>query len=143
MLGDGVSLGRLGTIRSSGLRELGVGVRLGNYVGLGDGYFLGGFGGITIGDETIIGPGFFVHSDNHDFDDHSKSIRTQGTTGMPVHIGPRCWIGSNVTVLGGVTIGADSVIGAGSVVTKSFSAGSIIVGNPARAIRNRLERSEA
>ena len=138
-LGRGVSLGRMGRIRATAtVTELGHGLEIGDFVGLGDGFYLGAFGGITIGPETIVGERLTVHSDNHDFDDVTKAIRQQATTGMPVKIGARCWLGSNVTILGGVQIGDDSVIGAGSIVTQSFPKGSVLVGNPARSIRNRF-----
>ncbi|MEL6486490.1 MAG: acyltransferase [Pseudomonadota bacterium] len=141
-IGAGVTLGRYGRIRATAtLTQIGKGVRIGDYVGIGDFFYLGAFGGIDIGPETIVGERLTIHSDNHDFDDVSTAIRRQATTAMPVSIGARCWFGSNVTILGGVEIGDDCVIGAGSVVTRSFPAGSIIVGNPGRMVRNRFDRA--
>ncbi|MEQ8771974.1 MAG: acyltransferase [Erythrobacter sp.] len=137
-IGAGVSLGRYGRMSATGsLAELGRGVRLEDYVGIGDFFYLGAYGGIRIDTETIVGPHLYVHSDNHDFDDPAISIRRQSVTEEPVRIGARCWLGSNVTILGGVEIGDDCVVGAGAVVTKSFPAGSVIVGNPARVIGTR------
>lgn len=131
-LGKGVSLGRFGKIRSTAtLTALGEGVNVGDYVGMGDGFYLGGFGGIEIGSNTIVGERLMVHSDNHFFDDMSLLIRDQGMERKPVSIGNNCWMGSNVTILGGVKIGSGSVIGAGSIVTRSFPENSVIVGNPA------------
>lgn len=141
-IGRGVSLGRGGRIRATAtLTELGAGVTIGDHVGLGDGFYLGAFGGIEIGSGTIVGERLTVHSDNHDFDDPTRSIREQGTTALPVRIGARCWMGSNVAVLGGVEIGPDCVVGAGAVITKSFPAGSVIAGNPARLLRSRFRDS--
>ena len=59
---------------------------------------------------------------------------------MPVSIGENCWFGSNVTVLGGVSIGSGCVVGAGSVVTKDMPGNSVIVGNPARVFKNRMDK---
>ncbi|WP_417464359.1 acyltransferase [Kordiimonas sp.] len=142
-IGRGVSLGRYGRMRATAtLNDLGIGVKIGDFVGMGDNFYLGAFGGIEIGAETIIGERLTIHSDNHDFDDTATAIRLQGTTKLPVRIGTRCWLGSNITILGGVTVGDDCVIGAGAVVTKSFPRGSIIVGNPARVVRNRFANSQ-
>lgn len=136
ILGSNSSVGPYSKIRSTmSLKNLGVGVSIGNNVGIGGWLYLGGWGGISIGDDTIIGERLTVHSDKHLFEDESLLIRHQGVQAEPVVVGKNCWIGSNVTILGGVTIGDRCVIGAGSVVTKSFSPGSLLVGNPARCVR--------
>lgn len=54
---------------------------------------------------------------------------------MPVHIGKNCWLGAGVVVMPGVTIGDNSVIGAGSIVTKDIPANVVAVGNPCRVLR--------
>ena len=59
---------------------------------------------------------------------------------LPVHIGNRVWIGAGAIILPGVTIGDDTVIGAGSVVTKDIPAGVVAVGNPCRVLREIGER---
>lgn len=138
IIGTGSSLGRYGKIQATAtLVQIGKGINIGRYVGIGENFYFGAFGGISIGDETIIGERLTIHSDNHNFDDLSSTIRTQGTIAAPVEIGKNCWIGSNVTILGGVKIADGCVIGAGSVVTKSMSENAIIVGNPATAIKVR------
>ena len=59
---------------------------------------------------------------------------------MPVHIGENVWVGAGAVILPGVSIGNDSVIGAGSVVTKDIPANVVAVGNPCRVLRKIGER---
>jgi acetyltransferase-like isoleucine patch superfamily enzyme len=137
-LGQRTSLGRYSILRcTSHPGELGEGIIIEDDVGIGSGSYLGGWGGIRIRKNTIIGERFTVHSDNHLFNDLTKLIRLQGVIGMPVDIGENCWIGSNVTVLGGVKIGNGCVIGAGTIVLKNVPENSIVVGNPGRIVRSR------
>ena len=100
-----------------------------------------GHGGITIGEDTQIGPGCLITTTDHDYRDQLRA------SFKAVTIGKRVWMGANVTVLPGVSIGDEAVIGAGSVVTKSIPARSIAVGVPARVIKTiddvRRERLEA
>jgi acetyltransferase-like isoleucine patch superfamily enzyme len=112
-------------------------IKIGQNVGIADFSSLGGSGGLTIGDDTIIAQYFSAHPENHIFDDLNKPIRLQGTTRSPITIGNNCWIGAKVTVVAGVTIGDGVIIGAGSVVTKDIPAYSVAVGNPAKIIRSR------
>lgn len=77
---------------------------------------------------------------NHAFD--SKE-RTDGyEKSLPIEIGDNVWIGGGVTIIGGVKIGQNSIIGAGSVVTKNIPDGVIVAGNPAKVIREITENDK-
>jgi acetyltransferase-like isoleucine patch superfamily enzyme len=101
------------------------------------GCWINAMGKITIGNNVIIGPYCVIHSGNHRFDRLDIPIRLQGYEKSQVIIEDDCWLGANVIVLSGVTIGKGSVIGAGSVVTKDIPRFSVVAGNPARVIKNR------
>jgi maltose O-acetyltransferase len=88
---------------------------------------------ITIGDRVQIGPGVQLLAADHPLD---PDLRRAGfENARPIDIGPDAWIGGGAIVLPGITIGENSVIGAGSVVTKPIPANSVAVGNPCRVIR--------
>lgn len=87
---------------------------------------------IRIGKGTIIAPGVGVITSNHDVFNLAEHAE-----GKDVVIGENCWIGMNAVILPGVVLGDRTIVGAGAVVTKSFPQGNcIIVGNPARLLRN-------
>lgn len=86
-------------------------------------------GGITIGDGTMIAANVQLISNNHDL------YERQIITCKPIIIGKNVWIGAGATVLPGITIGDNAVIGAASVVTKDVPADCIVAGNPARFIK--------
>ncbi len=88
-------------------------------------------GGIVIGNGVLIGHNVSLLTLNHD---ESPDLR-QNIHPKPIKIGDNVWIGSDCTILPGVTIGDGVIIGAGSVVTKSVPKNTIAVGNPARVIR--------
>jgi len=88
--------------------------------------------GIEIGEGTIWAPGCKFISANHSFKDLTKNIKT-----TPIIIGKNVWIASNVVILPTIHIGDYCVVGAGSIVTKSFDSYLIIAGNPAKAIASR------
>lgn len=95
-------------------------------------------GGIFIGNDVLIGHNVVVATLNHFIDPDRRG----GMTPKPVRIGNKVWIGSNSTILPGVSIGNGSIVGAGSVVTKDVPSGSIVAGNPARLLRKIPESNQ-
>ena len=88
---------------------------------------------IYVGDYTMFGPNVTIATAGHPL---LPSLREKGYQyNMPVHIGRCCWIGAGAIILPGVTIGDNTVIGAGSVVTKDIPANVVAVGNPCRVLR--------
>ena len=88
---------------------------------------------IYIGDCTMLGPNVVIATAGHPI---LPELREQALQyNMPVHIGRNCWLGAGVIVLPGVSIGDNTVIGAGSVVTKDIPANVVAVGNPCKVLR--------
>ena len=88
---------------------------------------------IYVGDNTMFGPNVTIATAGHPID---PELRRQGLQyNLPVHIGKNCWIGAGVMIMPGVTIGDNTVIGAGSVVTRDIPANVVAVGNPCRVLR--------
>ena len=93
---------------------------------------------IYIGDCTMIGPNVTIATAGHPIE---PGLRSRGLQyNMPVHIGKNCWLGAGVIVMPGVTIGDNTVIGAGSIVTRDIPANVVAVGNPCRVMRPVGER---
>jgi acetyltransferase-like isoleucine patch superfamily enzyme len=89
-------------------------------------------GGIVIGDDCLIGHNSVFATLNHDLDPAKRTDLHPA----PIVVGRNVWIGANVTVLPGVTIGDNAVVAAASVVTKDVPTNTIVVGSPARVVRN-------
>ena len=136
--GNNVSLGYFTHIELTGsLKLLGLGMIVGNNVGLGShGHYGSGAGLLEIGDNTIFGNYVSIHPENHNFADLNIPIRLQGVNGKGIKIGNDCWIGAGAIILNGLTIGDGAVVGAGAVVTKDVEPYTIVVGNPARKIKD-------
>jgi Acetyltransferase (isoleucine patch superfamily) len=81
---------------------------------------------IEIGENTLLGENVKIYDHNHLYRDKNKTIKEQGFSKEAIHIGKNCWIGSNVTILKGVTIGDNVVIGANVLVYKSIKSNSIV-----------------
>ena len=88
---------------------------------------------IYVGDCTMLGPNVVIATAGHPILPELREKAYQYN--MPVHIGKNCWLGAGVIVLPGVTIGDNSVIGAGSIVTKDIPSNVVAVGNPCRVLR--------
>jgi acetyltransferase-like isoleucine patch superfamily enzyme len=92
--------------------------------------------GITIEDDVILGSGIHFYCHDHKFDNPDIQIIDQGyLESKPIVLKKGCWIGANCVLLFGVTVGENSVVGAGSVVTKSLPDKVLAAGNPAKVIR--------
>ena len=92
-------------------------------------------GPVTIGNHVNLAQGITVTALNHNFTDSKKRIDEQGITTAPVHIDDDIWIGANAVILPGVCIGRHSVVAAGAVVTKDVPPHSLVVGVPAKVIK--------
>lgn len=92
-----------------------------------------GAGGITIEDDVRVAANVQLISNNHDL------IDREVLTCKPVVLKRNCWIGAGASILPGVTIGQNAVVGAGSVVTKDVAPNTVVAGNPAKLIK-RIEK---
>jgi acetyltransferase-like isoleucine patch superfamily enzyme len=92
---------------------------------------------VTLGPDVLLAPRCYISDHNHQFSNPGVPVIHQGmTTPAAVTIGDGCWLGINVCVLAGVTLGRNCVVAANSVVTSSFPDGSVIGGAPARLLRS-------
>ena len=111
--------------------DFGRNIHLGHRVFVNSGCRFQDQGGIFIGDDVLIGHNVVLATLNHVLDPEHRGDLVHN----PIRIGRGVWIGSNATVLGGVTIGDDSVVAAGAVVTKDVPARTVVGGVPAKMIR--------
>ncbi|CAM3235867.1 sugar O-acetyltransferase [Lactiplantibacillus plajomi] len=88
---------------------------------------------INIGDHVLFGPKVGLYTSNHMIDPQARVAG--GCVAKPIMIGDCCWLAANVTVLPGVTIGKNTIIGGGSVVTHDIPANVFAAGNPCRVLR--------
>ncbi|MEA2154037.1 MAG: hypothetical protein QOE11_177 [Solirubrobacteraceae bacterium] len=111
-------------------------VRIGEGTFLNLGVMVAAVGLVEIGSHCMLANGCFVTDGNHRFDDPGKPVPWQGfSTKGPTRIGDNVWLGANVVVTSGVTIGERCVVGANSVVTQDIPPFSIAAGAPAKVLR--------
>nr|WP_321410897.1 acyltransferase [uncultured Carboxylicivirga sp.] len=108
---------------------------IGNGSHIGDGTIIDMCSDVTIDEEVAIGPNCTIYTHDHKFDDMNKPAWKGGLILKPVVIKRGAWIGSNVTILPGVTIGERAVIAAGAVVTQNVSPNTIVGGVPAKLLK--------
>lgn len=111
-------------------------VKIGRGVIIMPGCLMMAAGGITIDDDAMLAANVQLISNNHDL--YERNI----ITCRPIRIGRRAWIGAGATILPGVTIGENAVVGAASVVTHDVAPDTIVAGNPARFVRRIEPRAE-
>ena len=133
------------TIKAPAIIEYGFNTTIGEHVFINFGLTILDIAPVHIGARSMLGPNCQLYTAGHPV--HDWEMRSGGwENGKPITIGEDVWLGGNVTVVGGVSIGDRCVIGAGTVVTKDIPADSIAVGNPARVLKKRdikkLERDQ-
>jgi acetyltransferase-like isoleucine patch superfamily enzyme len=121
------------------LAPYGGSITLGERVFVGEQTILYGHGGLTIGDDTMIGPLCAVVPMSHGIERTDVPIAQQAITQKGIRIGRDCWLGAGVKVLDGVEIGDGCVIGAGAVVRESLPPYTVAVGVPAKIVARRGE----
>lgn len=108
--------------------DCGKNIHLGKHVFINSGCCFQDQGGITIGDGALIGHNVVLATLNHGLEPEKRA----NLQPAPIRIGKRVWIGSNATILPGISIGDNAVVGAGSVVTKDVPPNTVVAGNPAK-----------
>lgn len=101
------------------------------YPGDSPGVYINAVNGVSIGDYTNIGPNVGIVSSNHDPVNNDEHVAA-----APIEIGRFCWMGMGAVILPGTKLADFTIVGAGAIVTKSFTEGyCVIAGNPARIIK--------
>ncbi len=117
-------------------------VHLGDDVWIGRNCFMHATGGIRIGNYTHISRNVVIHTVNHNANG-DKLPYDRNDISCPVTIGDYVWVGMNVNILPGVSIGNGAIIGMGTTVSKDVMPGQVVVGSPQRVVKNRdPERTE-
>lgn len=111
-------------------------ISLGKSVLINTNTYIYGRGGVSIGDKALISPGCSIVSGDHDIA-AGKCILENPCHSKEIVIERNCWIGANCVIVGGVRLAEGTVVGAGSVVTRSTEPHCVYVGSPARKIRDR------
>ncbi len=131
---NGFSLGKSSVIEDYTIINNALGeIIIGNHTRIGMGNTI--IGPVMIGNNVILAQNVVTSALNHNFEDVLTTINQQGVKTDQIIIENNVWIGANSTILAGVHIGEHVVVGAGSVVTKDIPPFNVVVGNPARIVK--------
>lgn len=111
----------------------GADIRVGRNVFINQNCTIYDLGGVEIGDDVLIGPNVSIITTGHPLE---PSRRRDGVTAAPIVIERNVWIAAGATIIGGVTVGENSVVAAGAVVTKDVPPNRLVAGVPAKVIRS-------
>jgi len=95
---------------------------------------------VALGEKTLVAAYCYFVGGDHDTDDPDAPVTDQGRTSRGIRVGSNCWFGAGVKVLDGRSIGNDTTIGAGAVVSKDIPGNSVAVGVPAKVTRKRVQK---
>lgn len=140
-IGDGVYIGNRSWIQTLPDCTAPVGLRIGNGTSIGSGAVISAAHSIIVEEDVLMAQNVCIVDHIHKYADLGQPIKNQGIDKIaPVVIGRNTWIGQNVIILPGVSIGRHCVIGANSVVNRSIPDYSLAAGSPARVIKEIAER---
>ena len=144
IFGNNVTISRGVMIRPSSYYggDFGCGLIVGDNSSIGPYGYIGCSGKIVIGKNVMFGPKCSLFAENHNFKDNEQLIKSQGVNQKGIIIEDDCWIGSNVTILDGVTIGEGSVIGASAVIVSDVPKGSIVIDKKDKKIKSRADNNQ-
>ena len=108
-------------------------IRVGRNVFINQNCTIYDLGGVDIGDDVLIGPNVSIITSGHPLE---PSQRRAGVTAAPIVIERNVWIAAGATIIGGVTVGENSVVAAGAVVTHDVPPNTLVAGVPAKVIRS-------
>lgn len=141
-IGDGLTTGVNVRLDATAPRGSPPVLRIGRHVQINDSVHIGAIEQVVIGDHTLIASRVFISDHNHgnyQIPDVASAPdippAERPLSSKPVHIGRNVWLGEQVCILPGVTVGDGAIVGANSVVTRDIPPNSIAAGNPARVIR--------
>ena len=135
-----IEIGDNSTIcRYSVVQSVGGNILIGRNSVIGDLCSVYGQGGLKIGEHVMISSGVRIVPNQHTFDDLNQPIAVQPCRSYGIIIKDDVWVGTNATILDGITVGTGAVIGAGSIVTNDVPDFAVVAGVPARILRYRTD----